>query len=98
MTSCDDGNPSSVNLKQHCDSRSRRLKYKDQDFANSDIKEPSQNPKASGDILAAFKKMQKYEHVGQDTRSQDGKDDKDKQGKDLKISESKSKLKDNDKG
>ncbi|GKD47139.1 hypothetical protein Tco_1271784 [Tanacetum coccineum] len=40
----------------------------------------------------------KYEHVGQDTRSQDGKDDKDKQGKDLKISELKTKSKDNDKG
>ncbi|GJS37790.1 hypothetical protein Tco_0536172 [Tanacetum coccineum] len=40
----------------------------------------------------------KYEHVGQDTRSYDGKDDKDKQGKDLKISESKTKSKGNDKG
>ncbi|GJX17555.1 hypothetical protein Tco_0218387 [Tanacetum coccineum] len=39
----------------------------------------------------------KYEHVGQDTRSQDGKDDKDKQGKDLKISELKTKSKENDK-
>ncbi|GJX48213.1 hypothetical protein Tco_0273403, partial [Tanacetum coccineum] len=33
----------------------------------------------------------KYEHVGQDTRSQDGKDVKYKQGKDLKISEQKDK-------
>ncbi|GJX09726.1 hypothetical protein Tco_0199585 [Tanacetum coccineum] len=34
----------------------------------------------------------KYEHVGQDTRSQGGKDDQDKQGKDLKISDEKDKV------
>ncbi|GJW49069.1 retrovirus-related pol polyprotein from transposon TNT 1-94 [Tanacetum coccineum] len=51
-----------------------------------------------GTPLASFQDDAKYEHVGQDTRSQDGKDDKYKQGKDLKISESKSKSKDNDKG
>ncbi|GKD88206.1 hypothetical protein Tco_1363713 [Tanacetum coccineum] len=37
--------------------------------------------------------MQKCEHVDQDTRSQDGKDDKDLKDKDLKISELKSKSK-----
>ncbi|GJT79977.1 actin-binding, cofilin/tropomyosin type protein [Tanacetum coccineum] len=42
-------------------------------------------------LLASFQDDAKYEHVGQDTRSQDGKDDKDIQGKDLKISELKSK-------
>ncbi|GKB16170.1 hypothetical protein Tco_0850093 [Tanacetum coccineum] len=51
-----------------------------------------------GRLLASFQEDAKYEHVGQDTRSQDGKDDKDKQGKDLKISEQKTKSKDNDKG
>ncbi|GJW12758.1 retrovirus-related pol polyprotein from transposon TNT 1-94 [Tanacetum coccineum] len=45
----------------------------------------------------SFKRC-KYEHVGQDTRSQGGKDDQDKQGKDLKISDIKTKSKDNDKG
>ncbi|GKC75101.1 hypothetical protein Tco_1125875, partial [Tanacetum coccineum] len=35
----------------------------------------------------SFQDDAKYEHVGQDTRSQDGKDVKDKQGKDLKISD-----------
>ncbi|GJZ32596.1 hypothetical protein Tco_0578032 [Tanacetum coccineum] len=40
----------------------------------------------------------KYEHVGKDTRSQDGKDDQDNQGKDLKISKLKTKSKDNEKG
>ncbi|GJZ49529.1 hypothetical protein Tco_0603719, partial [Tanacetum coccineum] len=51
-----------------------------------------------GRLLASFRNDAKYEHVGQDTRSQDGKDDQDKQGKDLKISELKTKPKDNDKG
>ncbi|GJR19866.1 retrovirus-related pol polyprotein from transposon TNT 1-94 [Tanacetum coccineum] len=53
---------------------------------------------ASGRLLESFQEDVKYEHVGQDIRSQDDKDDKDKQGKDLKISESKTKSKDNDKG
>ncbi|GJY05772.1 hypothetical protein Tco_0371712 [Tanacetum coccineum] len=51
-----------------------------------------------GRLLASFQDDAKYEHVGQDTRSQGGKDDQDKQGKDLKISEQKTKSKDNDKG
>ncbi|GJZ02465.1 hypothetical protein Tco_0520426, partial [Tanacetum coccineum] len=44
-----------------------------------------------------FQDDAKYKHVGQDTRSQGGKDDQDKQGKDLKISDIKTKSKDNDK-
>ncbi|GKB03641.1 hypothetical protein Tco_0831784 [Tanacetum coccineum] len=51
-----------------------------------------------GRLLASFQDDAKYEHVGQDTRSQGGKDDQDKQGKDLKISDIKIKSKDNDKG
>ncbi|GJU78998.1 hypothetical protein Tco_1276068 [Tanacetum coccineum] len=39
-----------------------------------------------GRLLASFQDDAKYEHVGQDTRSQGGKDDQDKQGKYLKIS------------
>ncbi|GKC64516.1 hypothetical protein Tco_1097114, partial [Tanacetum coccineum] len=50
-----------------------------------------------GRLLASFQDDAKYEHVGQDTRSQGGKDNQDKQGKDLKISE-KTKSKDNEKG
>ncbi|GJU53808.1 hypothetical protein Tco_1227522 [Tanacetum coccineum] len=42
-----------------------------------------------GRLLASFQDDAKYEHVGQDTRSQGGKDDQDKQGKDLKISDKK---------
>ncbi|GKA74694.1 hypothetical protein Tco_0780996 [Tanacetum coccineum] len=51
-----------------------------------------------GRLLASFQDDAKYEHVGQDTRSQGGKDDQDKQGNDLKISDIKTKSKDNDKG
>ncbi|GKC50918.1 hypothetical protein Tco_1073663 [Tanacetum coccineum] len=54
--------------------------------------------KLRGRLLESFQEDAKYEHVGQDTRSQGGKDDQDKQGKDLKISKSKTKSKDNDKG
>ncbi|GKD53258.1 reverse transcriptase domain-containing protein, partial [Tanacetum coccineum] len=49
-------------------------------------------------MLASFQDDTKYEHVGQVTRSQGGKDNQDKQGKDLKISDIKTKSKDNDKG
>ncbi|GKC62024.1 retrovirus-related pol polyprotein from transposon TNT 1-94 [Tanacetum coccineum] len=65
---------------------------------NSDNKDPSSETKLQGRLLESLQEDAKYEHVGQDTRSQDGKDDKDKQGKDLKISELKTKSKDNDKG
>ncbi|GJR84423.1 hypothetical protein Tco_0155208 [Tanacetum coccineum] len=49
-------------------------------------------------LLESFQEDLKYDHVGQDTRSQGGKDDQDKQAKDLEILESKAKSKDNDKG
>ncbi|GKC55865.1 hypothetical protein Tco_1083463 [Tanacetum coccineum] len=52
----------------------------------------------SDENVAPIQEDAKYEHVGQDTRSQGGKDDQDKQGKDLEISKSKTKSKDNDKG
>ncbi|GKA84624.1 hypothetical protein Tco_0806219 [Tanacetum coccineum] len=53
---------------------------------------------ASRRFLESFQEDAKYEHVGQDTISQPGKDDQDKQGNYLKISELKTKSKDNDKG
>ncbi|GJT29403.1 hypothetical protein Tco_0909678 [Tanacetum coccineum] len=53
--------------------------------ANSDIKDPSSETKLQGRLLVSFQKDAKYEHVGQDTRSQGGKDDQDKQGKDAKY-------------
>ncbi|GJR78877.1 hypothetical protein Tco_0149662 [Tanacetum coccineum] len=61
-------------------------------------RDPSLETKLQGILLESFQEDAKYEHVGQDTRLQDDKDDKDIQGKDLKISESKTKSKDNDKG
>ncbi|GJS98251.1 putative reverse transcriptase domain-containing protein [Tanacetum coccineum] len=45
-----------------------------------------------GRLLASFQDDAKYEYVGQDTRSQGGKDDQDKQNKDLKISDGKDKV------
>ncbi|GJT22618.1 hypothetical protein Tco_0892555 [Tanacetum coccineum] len=59
---------------------------------------PSSETKLQGKFLASFQDDAKYEHVGQDTRSQGGKDDQDKQGKYLKISDVKTKSKDKDKG
>ncbi|GKA59130.1 retrovirus-related pol polyprotein from transposon TNT 1-94 [Tanacetum coccineum] len=84
---------------KHQDSRIKKAQeLKTKTSANSDIKEPSSETKLWGRLLASFQDDAKYEHVGQDTRSQSGKDDQDKQGKDLKISKQKTKSKDNDKG
>ncbi|GJU69842.1 hypothetical protein Tco_1256101 [Tanacetum coccineum] len=84
---------------KHQDSRIKKAQeLKTKTFANSDIKDPSSKTKLRGRLLESFQKDAKYKHVGQDTRSQDGKDDKDKQGKYLKISKLKTKSKDNDKG
>ncbi|GJR75682.1 hypothetical protein Tco_0088047 [Tanacetum coccineum] len=66
--------------------------------ANFNIKDNSSETKLRGRLLEKFQEDAKYEHVGQDTRSQGGKDDQDIHGKDLKILKSKMKAKDNDKG
>nr|GEX58184.1 hypothetical protein [Tanacetum cinerariifolium] len=50
-----------------------------------------------GRLLKSFQDDAKYEHGGQDTRSQGGKDDQDEKDKDLKISNEKTKSKDNHK-
>ncbi|GJT68152.1 hypothetical protein Tco_1019632 [Tanacetum coccineum] len=84
---------------KHQDSRikiSQELKTKT--FANSDIRDNSLETKLRGRLLESFQEDAKYEHVGQDTRSQGGKDNQNNQGKDLEILKSKTKLKDNDKG
>ncbi|GJS04135.1 hypothetical protein Tco_0320643 [Tanacetum coccineum] len=84
---------------KHQDSRIKKAQeLKTKTSANSDIKDNSSETKLQGRLLESFQEDAKYEHVGQDTRSQGGKDDQDKQGKDLKISELKTKSKDNDKG
>ncbi|GJS05775.1 hypothetical protein Tco_0322283 [Tanacetum coccineum] len=67
---------------KHQDSRSwKAARIKDKDFAQTLIYKifPSKISSLSEDCIAAFK-ISKYEHVGQDTRSQGGKDDQDKQG------------------
>ncbi|GJW41180.1 hypothetical protein Tco_0067025 [Tanacetum coccineum] len=64
----------------------RHSRIKDKTSANSDIKDLSSETNLVGRLLKSFQDDEKYEHVGQDTRSQGGKEDKDKQGKDLKIS------------
>ncbi|GKC97378.1 hypothetical protein Tco_1167653 [Tanacetum coccineum] len=83
----------------HQDSRIKKgQELKTKTSTNFDIKDLSSKTKLLGRLLASFQDDEKYEHVGQDIRSQGGKDDQDKQRKDLKISESKTKSKDNDKG
>ncbi|GKD02480.1 hypothetical protein Tco_1177454 [Tanacetum coccineum] len=63
--------------------------YKYQDY---------QDNYCQGSLLTSFQDDAKYEHVGQDTRSQDGNVDEDLKDNDLKISKLKTKSKDNDKG
>nr|GEX82419.1 hypothetical protein [Tanacetum cinerariifolium] len=77
---------------KHQDSRIKKAQVlKKNTSVNYDIKDPSSVTKLQGRLLASFQDDAKYEHVGQDTRSQGGKNDQDKQEKDLKISELKSK-------
>ncbi|GJV53594.1 hypothetical protein Tco_1449335 [Tanacetum coccineum] len=84
---------------KHQDSRIKKAQeLKTKTSVNSDIKDNSSETKLRGRLLESPQEDAKYENVGQDTRSQHGKYDQDKQGKDLKISESKTKSKDNDIG
>nr|GEU36729.1 hypothetical protein [Tanacetum cinerariifolium] len=85
---------------KHQNSRIQKAQeLKTKTFANPNIQDPPLGYKVyQGRLLASFQDDAKYEHVGQDKRSQGGKDDQDKQGKDLEISEQETKSKDNDKG
>ncbi|GJS16969.1 retrovirus-related pol polyprotein from transposon TNT 1-94 [Tanacetum coccineum] len=77
---------------KHQDSSIKKAQVlKTKTSAYSDNKDNSSEIKLRGRLLASFQDDAKYEHVGQDTRSQGGKDDQDKQGKDLEISKSKTK-------
>ncbi|GKC37836.1 hypothetical protein Tco_1050220 [Tanacetum coccineum] len=74
----------------HQDSRIKKAQVhtKTKTFANSDIQDLPLIPQVyQGRLLASFQDDAKYEHVGQDTRSQDDKDNQDKQGRELKILE-----------
>ncbi|GJU03840.1 putative reverse transcriptase domain-containing protein [Tanacetum coccineum] len=77
----------SLNLPDHRFKNQGSSRIKDKDFANFDIKDPSSETKLRGRLLESFQEDEKYEHVGQDTRSQDDKDDNDLKNKALKISE-----------
>ncbi|GJZ44068.1 hypothetical protein Tco_0591323 [Tanacetum coccineum] len=67
---------------KHQDSRiNKSQELKTKTSANSDIKDKSSETKLRGRLLEGFQEDAKYEHVGQDTRSQGGKDDQDIQGK-----------------
>ncbi|GJU04111.1 hypothetical protein Tco_1114449 [Tanacetum coccineum] len=63
---------------KHQDSRIKKAQeLKIKTFANSDIKDNSSKTKLQERLLESFQEDVKYKHVGQDTRSQDGKDDQD---------------------
>ncbi|GJU29060.1 hypothetical protein Tco_1172649 [Tanacetum coccineum] len=79
-----------TNSLPHAHAQTTKTYYKHQDsrikkaqelltktFANSDIKDNSSETKLQGRLLESFQEDAKYEHVGQDTRSQGGKDDQD---------------------
>ncbi|GJV42545.1 hypothetical protein Tco_1420985 [Tanacetum coccineum] len=67
---------------KHQDSRIKKAQVlKTKTSANSDIKDNSSETKLQRRLLESFQEDAKYEHVGQDTRSQGGKDDQDIQGK-----------------
>ncbi|GKD53107.1 hypothetical protein Tco_1286494, partial [Tanacetum coccineum] len=60
---------------KHQDSRIKKAQeLKTKTSANSDIKDPSSETKLQGRLLESFQEDAKYEHVGQDTRSQGDKD------------------------
>ncbi|GJZ92206.1 hypothetical protein Tco_0664271 [Tanacetum coccineum] len=69
------GNP----VKEHQDSSTKKAQVlKTKTSAYFDIKDNSSETKLQGRLLDSFQEDAKYEHVGQDTRSQGGKDDQDK--------------------
>nr|GEX24905.1 retrotransposon protein, putative, unclassified [Tanacetum cinerariifolium] len=82
---------------KHQDSKIKKAHdSKTKTSTNSDIQDlPLRYQVYQGRLLVSFQDDAKYKHVGQDTRSQGGKDHN---KKDLKILDVKTKSKDNDKG
>ncbi|GKB66994.1 hypothetical protein Tco_0928406 [Tanacetum coccineum] len=79
---------------KHQDSRIKKAQeLKTKTSVNSDIKDPSLETKLQGVLLESFQEDAKYEHVSQDTRSQDGKDVKDNKGERFKDLGTKDKVK-----
>nr|GEU97889.1 hypothetical protein [Tanacetum cinerariifolium] len=63
---------------EHQDARIKKAQeLKTKTSANFDIKDNSSETKLQGRLLKSFQEDAKYEHVGQETRSQGGKDDQD---------------------
>ncbi|GJZ41377.1 hypothetical protein Tco_0588263 [Tanacetum coccineum] len=61
---------------KHQDSRIKKAQeLKTKTAANFDINDPSSKTKLQGRLLESCQEDAKYEHVGQDTRSQGDKDD-----------------------
>ncbi|GJR96819.1 hypothetical protein Tco_0268993 [Tanacetum coccineum] len=78
---------------KHQDSRIKKAQeLKTKTSANADIKDNSSETKLRGRLLESFQEDAKYEHVGQDTRSQGGKDDQEKQKKRFRDLGTKDKL------
>nr|GEW09954.1 hypothetical protein [Tanacetum cinerariifolium] len=82
--------PAESNSLPHAHAQNTKTYYKHQDLRikkaqelktktslNSYIKDNSSETKLWGRLLKSFQEDAKYEHVGQHTRSQDGKDDQD---------------------
>nr|GEW25319.1 hypothetical protein [Tanacetum cinerariifolium] len=88
-----------LKLQRHTKASRFKKAYelKTKTFSNSDVKDLFSETKLGGRLIEGFQDDAKYEHVGQDTISQGGKDRKDKEEKDLKISELKTNSKDDDK-
>ncbi|GKE66420.1 hypothetical protein Tco_1520581, partial [Tanacetum coccineum] len=98
--------PAESNSSPHAHAQTTKTYYKHQDSrikkaqelktktsANSDIQDlPLRYQVYQGRLLASFQDDVKYEHVGQDTRSQNGKDVKDKQRERFKDLRTKDKV------
>nr|GEW00329.1 copia protein [Tanacetum cinerariifolium] len=99
--------PTNVHAEENNDHQAEKEQLPDDKFTNpfcAPVQEVSESSSHNigyqvyeGRLLASFLDDAKYEHVGQDTRSQDGKRRSRQKDKDLKISDEKTKSKDNNK-
>nr|GEW57396.1 retrovirus-related Pol polyprotein from transposon TNT 1-94 [Tanacetum cinerariifolium] len=92
----EDGNPSRAIIKQAL-GRSYALSWKPCQGDSLNLPDHMYNTYTIKWETGGFQDDAKYEHDGQDTRLQGGKDDQDKKDKDLKISDEKTTSKDNHK-
>nr|GEV08976.1 hypothetical protein [Tanacetum cinerariifolium] len=92
----EDGNSSRAIIKQALGRKSYALSWKP--YQGDSLNPPDHRFQVyQGRLLTSFQDDAKYEHGGQDTRLQDGKDNQDEKDKDLEISNEKTKSKDNHK-